>query len=147
MNDLRQVYQYFSRTAGSTSASYRPTCLDPLRDGGRLCLKPQEKVELLGENFSQKLMAPRAEGPEEVRKLRKEMRKRFPEGTIEFTNKITLEEIQLAAKDPPKNKAAGPDLILSEKYHYCASTREEIRRLFTQMLESATIPEKLRHFS
>ena len=77
VNDLKQVYQYFSRTEGRTAASYRPTCLDPLWDGNKLCLQPQEKAELLGEHFSQKMRTQKAERPEGIKVLRKEMRQKL----------------------------------------------------------------------
>ena len=109
-------------------------------------MKPKDKADLLGRHFSQKLSADSNNSPEKAKKVRAEMKQRFPQGKIELKNQITIEEIQLAAKDLPKNKAAGPDQIPAEIYHHCTATHQIIRDLFTQMIENAAIPEKLRHF-
>ena len=41
VNDLRQVFKFFAKTEGRTSIGYRPSCLDPLINEGKMIFKPK----------------------------------------------------------------------------------------------------------
>ena len=59
---------------------------------------------------------------------------------------ISIEEIRLAARDIPENKAVGPDVFPAEFYKTCAELHGLIAIFFNCMLERGHIPPALTRF-
>ena len=82
----------------------------------------------------------------DITAVRKEVQKLTKEGYMELSPAIQHEEITLAAKDIPKSRAAGPDLLPAEVYANCTGMHEHLALPFNSMIEHNYIPKATRHF-
>ena len=99
---------------------------------------------MLGEFFSEKMAATRSGHKVPAEALRQQVSRLTPGGRLRLEPAISAREIQLAVKDIPRNRAAGPDLFPAEMYIFCPSMHKAVGALFTSMVENDRIPGKLR---
>ena len=134
MHDLRTVFRFFAKEGDPQAASYKPSCLEPLRGGNQLCLDPKADVELFGRFFAGEMA--RGEngqallsGITKKRKLTRSARE-----SIALEDPISGREALLAVRDPPEHTAPGPDQVPNEIYAGFPSIYGKTAELFTEML-------------
>ena len=68
-------------------------------------------------------------------------------GLLPFQPSIMATEVQLAAREPPRNEAAGPGLFPPEMRHGSPALRAPSAKLYTRIVDPHYIPKAPRHFS
>ena len=81
-----------------------------------------------------------------VDEIKERAKKDLKKGYWKLERPITPEEVSLASKDLPGNKAPGPDKYPSEIYKNCTAIGGTLAELFTKMAEWDCVPAPARRF-
>ena len=115
---------------------YRPSRLDPLwnEEKKKWRMRAKEKANFLGQFFEAKMTQDangRKIGKDEANR---QMRRKFKVGRMELSPQISEEEVYLATRDLPRNKAPGPDRFPNEIYKNCSACHKSMAELYSSMI-------------
>ena len=74
------------------------------------------------------------------------MLKKIPNGWIQILSGIEEEEVEIAVRDLPEDKAPGPDLISNEIYQNCPAAHAPLAKFFNNVMRRVYVPKEVRLF-
>ena len=141
---MRNVYQYVARVARRGNTWGKPPCRDPLTENGETAFRPEEKAEMLGGVFANKMAAAQDGRENPVGTLRQQVGRHTPEGHLCLAPTINARGICFAVRAIPRNCAPGPDPLPAEMHINCPSMHKGLAALFTSLVEYNWAPKSSR---